>query len=108
MLNKRHPGFLDALSQRCPQLTDMQRRICALTRLGMNAAEIGEIIDGGPRDGEEAYDRIERARRNVETHRMRIKKRLDLPAGITLAAFLEGLCSSRDNVPATEQTTERA
>lgn len=104
MLQKRHPGFLDALSTRCPQLTEMQRRICALTRLGMNAAEIGEIIDGGPRDGEEQYDRIQRARRNVETHRMRIKKRLGLPSGITLAAFLEGL--STTGVSATEQTAD--
>ncbi len=72
-----HQGFLRALSQRFPNLTPTELKICALLRLGMPSKEIAAVLHMSPR--------------TVESHRYWIRKKLGLSAARNLKAFLLGM-----------------
>lgn len=67
-------GFFDRLHNLCPGLTRNETRICAYIRIGMSAKEMAQILNVLPE--------------TVNTSRYRIRKRLSLPADISLDAFI--------------------
>jgi DNA-binding NarL/FixJ family response regulator len=59
-----HPNFKHALSEKYPELTKQELRICQLLRVGMKSFEIGKLICI--------------SERGVENHRFNIRKKLGL------------------------------
>lgn len=74
---KVHNDFIHKLSQTYPDLTSTELKVCALIRTGLSSGEIASLLHV--------------TRRNVETHRYRLRKKLDIESGVDLGTFLAGL-----------------
>lgn len=72
-----HPDFFDKLSSRFPVLTQNDLRLCAFLYLGMSTKEIAALTH--------------REVRSVESSRLRLRKKLDLPSDTGLHDFLKSL-----------------
>lgn len=72
-----HPDFFDKLSGRFPVLTQNDLRLCAFLYLGMSTKEIAALTH--------------REVRSVESSRLRLRKKLDLPSDTGLHDFLKSL-----------------
>lgn len=72
---KVHPDFFPALAQKHPGLSKTDQRLCAYIRVGMSAKEISQILSVKPE--------------TVNTSRYRIRKKMQLPADVTLESALE-------------------
>lgn len=71
---KVHHDFIRKLSQQYPDLTSMELKVCALIRTGLSSGEIAALLHV--------------TRRNVETHRYRLRKKLTIASEIDLGTFL--------------------
>jgi PAS domain S-box-containing protein len=74
-LEKVHPGFIDTLRIKHPQMTQKEIRLCAYVRLGLSSKEISGLCNITPE--------------SVEIARVRLRKRLKLPKNRNLKQFLE-------------------
>ncbi|MDE6010816.1 MAG: LuxR C-terminal-related transcriptional regulator [Muribaculaceae bacterium] len=74
---KVHPGFFEALRERCPALSKTELRLCAYIRVGMTAKEIAQVLSVKPD--------------TVNTSRYRIRKKLALVPEASLESALEGV-----------------
>ncbi len=72
-----HPEYLKKLSHTYPKLSENDLRLCAYILLGMSTKEIAALT----------YREV----RSVESSRNRLRKKLDIPAGSDVKAFLETL-----------------
>ncbi len=72
-----HPDYLKKLSRTYPKLSENDLRLCAYILLGMSTKEIAALT----------YREV----RSVESSRNRLRKKLGLPAGGDVKAFLETL-----------------
>ncbi len=74
---KVHHGFMQRLSQRYPTLTSTELKVCALIRTGLSSSEIGALLHV--------------TKRNIDTHRYRLRKKLEIDSDVDLGTFLAGL-----------------
>ena len=74
-----HPSFFRTLERECPQLTKNDHRLCAFLLLGMSTKEIAALTF--------------REVRSIESSRLRLRKKLNLPSGTSLYDFLNSLNS---------------
>lgn len=74
---KVHPDFYKTLSEKYPELTARDMRLCAFLHLGMDTKEIASLT----------YREV----RSVESARNRLRKKLDLAVNDDLTAFLRSL-----------------
>ncbi len=74
MLDSRNQSLLQTLARRYPTLTQTERRVCALLALHLRTKEIAVQMGVGER--------------TVETHRQNIRRKLGVPKGKELSAFL--------------------
>ncbi len=72
-----HQDFIRTLIAEFPLLTPAELRICALVRLGLSSAEIADILHV--------------TKRNVDTHRYRLRKKLNLKGRASLVSFLSNV-----------------
>ena len=72
-----HQHFMQRLSQSYPSLTVAELRVCAFIRLGLSSSEIADLLHV--------------TKRNVDTHRYRLRKKLHLSPRANLATFLAGI-----------------
>lgn len=70
-------SFSVTLSSRYPDLSETELKVCTLTRNGLTTKEIAEFLGS--------------SERTVETHRYKIRKKIDLQKGQNLRAFLARL-----------------
>lgn len=70
----QHPDFLLSLASTCPSLTPLELKICAMVRASLSTKEI--------------MDLLQTSERNVENHRYRIRRKLDLRPHQNLNSFL--------------------
>lgn len=71
---RQHPDFLLSLASTCPSLTPLELKICAMVRASLSTKEI--------------MDLLRTSERNVENHRYRIRRKLDLRPHQNLNSFL--------------------
>lgn len=69
-----HPDFLNRLSQRYPNLSKIDLRLCAYLHIGMSTKEISALT----------YREV----RSVESSRHRLRKKLGVPPGMSIQEFL--------------------
>ena len=69
-----HPDFLNRLSQRYPNLSKIDLRLCAYLHIGMSTKEISALT----------YREV----RSVESSRHRLRKKLGVPSGMSIQEFL--------------------
>ena len=69
-----HPDFLNRLSQRYPNLSKIDLRLCAYLHIGMSTKEISALT----------YREV----RSVESSRHRLRKKLGVPLGMSIQEFL--------------------
>lgn len=69
-----HPDFLNRLSQRYPNLSKIDLRLCAYLHIGMSTKEISALT----------YREV----RSVESLRHRLRKKLGVPPGMSIQEFL--------------------
>lgn len=74
-----HPSFFRTLERECPQLTKNDHRLCAFLLLGMSTKAIAALTF--------------REVRSIESSRLRLRKKLNLPSGTSLYDFLNSLNS---------------
>lgn len=72
-----HPRFVSTLHERHPNLTNNDLRLCVFLYLGMSTKEIAALLT--------------REVRSVETARLRLRRKLDLGPGASLADYLHSL-----------------
>ncbi|HVK37041.1 MAG TPA: tetratricopeptide repeat protein [Candidatus Kapabacteria bacterium] len=72
-----HGGFIRALSDRHPSLTPTELKVCALLKVDMGTKEIAAAMSSSVR--------------TVETHRLRIRRKLSLPRDTSMASYLASL-----------------
>ncbi len=73
-----HKGFYDELNERYPNLTSLEKKLCALLRLNMSTKEIAAISHQSPN--------------SVEVARTRLRKKLELSnKDVGLVSFLSNL-----------------
>jgi tetratricopeptide (TPR) repeat protein len=72
-----HEAFIHILSERCPQLTPTELKICSLMKINLSSKEIARLL----------YTSL----RTIESHRYNIKKKLNLPGEMTLASMISAL-----------------
>lgn len=72
--SKLHSDFVMNLLNRYPALTETERKICLLFRLGLSTRDIANVL----------YTSV----RTVETHCLNIRKKLKIPPNTRVAAFL--------------------
>lgn len=72
-----HRNFIAVLGDQFPSLTPSELRVCALVRLGLSSAEIADILHV--------------TKRNVDTHRYRLRKKLELNGRASLVRFLANI-----------------
>ena len=77
-----HQDFISTLIGEFPSLTPAELRICALVRLGLSSAEISDILHV--------------TKRNVDTHRYRLRKKLNLEGRANLVSFLSNMGVKRE------------
>lgn len=76
-VNEVQQRFHHELSQRYPSLTPTELRVCSLLRGNMTTKEIADLLGV--------------TTRSIEGHRYNIRKKIDLPQGVSLTAFLISL-----------------
>lgn len=79
---KVHPRFYTRLNARYPELSNKERRLCALLSLGLSSKDIAAITF--------------REVRGVETSRIRLRKKLQLDGDENLSSFLQGIAVTED------------
>lgn len=72
-----HNDFMQRLAERFPSLTPMELKICTLTRIDLSAKEVGRLLHV--------------SERNIQNHRYRLRKKLQLAPEANLASFLAGI-----------------
>lgn len=72
-----HPRFIDSLKELHPRLTNNDLRLCVFLYLGMSTKEIAALLA--------------REIRSVETARLRLRRKLDIAAGVSLSDYLHSL-----------------
>lgn len=72
-----HGEFIQILAERCPQLTPTELKICSLMKISLSSKEISKLL----------YTSV----RTIESHRYNIKKKLNLPADVSLTSMLSAL-----------------
>ncbi|WEK34603.1 MAG: tetratricopeptide repeat protein [Candidatus Pseudobacter hemicellulosilyticus] len=75
IFDKVHPAFMDNLQQVCPGLTPGETRLLALVRMNLNSADMATLL-GVTGD-------------SLRVLRYRVRKKLDLPQGESLTAFVQ-------------------
>ncbi|MFI5263126.1 MAG: LuxR C-terminal-related transcriptional regulator [Candidatus Kapaibacterium sp.] len=75
--NGLHHDFLLALSKRYTGLTETERKICLLFRLGLRTNDVSNVLFASVR--------------TVETHCLSIRKKLKIPKGTRIAAFIRAM-----------------
>ena len=76
-LEKLHPGFLDRLQVKHPNLTPKEKKLCAYLRLNLSSKEISGLQNVMPK--------------SVEIARVRLRKKLRLSRDIRLSRYVEHL-----------------
>lgn len=76
-LDRLDHDYATTLMKRCPDLTEAEFRICVLLRLNLSNKEIAELLDISDR--------------TVDTHRTRIRRKLDLSGKDNLITTLSAL-----------------
>ena len=74
---KNYPGFFDKLWEINPNLSNNDKKLCALIRLGMDTIEIADFFF--------------MAKRSVEMSKYRLKKKLQLNGSVKLSHFINQL-----------------
>jgi DNA-binding NarL/FixJ family response regulator len=77
--NALHNDFLLELSERYPGLTETERKICLLFRLGLATNDVANVLFASVR--------------TVETHCLSIRKKMKIPQNIRIAAFIRTMKS---------------
>lgn len=72
--HKVHHEFYSNLIRRYPALTPAEVKVCSLIRIGLSSKEIAGILCISPR--------------TVESHRMRVHRKMELPAGSSLTGYI--------------------
>lgn len=72
-----HHDFTTRLSQRYPTLTSAELKVCALIRAGLSSGEIADLFHV--------------TKRNIDTHRYRLRKKLGIAQSVDLGVFLAGM-----------------
>lgn len=72
--HKVHHEFYTSLIRRYPELTPAEVKVCSLIRIGLSSKEIAGILCISPR--------------TVESHRMRVHRKMELPAGSSLTGYI--------------------
>ena len=70
-----YPGYYEGLSALSADLTSQEKNICLLIKIGLRSPTISDVLCI--------------SLRTVENHRFRIRKKINLPDGQNLKAFLE-------------------
>ncbi|WP_207434179.1 tetratricopeptide repeat protein [Sabulibacter ruber] len=83
-----HESFFQNLKQRCPDLTAADLRLVALLKMNLTSTEISTLLNI-------SLD-------SLRVSRYRLRKKLNLPQGENLVAFIQGL----QEVPAQEEVLE--
>jgi tetratricopeptide (TPR) repeat protein/DNA-binding CsgD family transcriptional regulator len=85
VFHQLHPNFFSTLSRRYPQLSTTELMVCSLVCLGLSSKEIAKIFYASDSKGARF--------KNIEKHRVRIRKKLGLARDHQLASFLASLSS---------------
>ncbi len=72
-----HHDFIDRLARRFPTLTPTELKVCTLVKTGLSSSEIAAMFHV--------------SKRNVDTHRYRLRKKLDIESTVSLQSFLATL-----------------
>ncbi len=72
-----HPGFVQKILERCPELTPTELKVCSLLRITLSTKEIASLLNVSSRA--------------VEGHRYHLRQKLRLPAKTSLATYLSSL-----------------
>ena len=72
-----HHEFYARLMHICPNLTITESKICSLIRVGLSSKEIADLLSV--------------SKRTVDSHRERIRKKLQLPPRATLAKYIHDM-----------------
>jgi tetratricopeptide (TPR) repeat protein len=72
-----HNGFISRLSQRHPDMTPTELRVCALLKINMSSKQMAEVLGT--------------SHRTIEHHRANIRKKLLLEEGAHLATYFAGI-----------------
>lgn len=72
-----HHDFMQSLARRFPDLSNTERKVCALIRAGLSTKDIAQLLH------------IED--RTVEQHRFRIRRKLRLSTEVNLTTYIAGL-----------------
>ena len=72
-----HPDLIRRLSERYPTLTQTELKVCSLASINLSNKDIASML----------YMSV----RTAETHRLKIRRKLDLPKEASLKAFLAAL-----------------
>lgn len=78
-----HPSFYDHLEEICPDITQRQKRLCAMLYIGLSTKEISTITF--------------REVRSIESARNRLRKKLEVPAEETIQEFLSRKLNDKNN-----------
>lgn len=76
-LGRLQLDFMDRLAIKVPELTTVELKVCALLKMRLSTADIANILFISPQ--------------TVYTHRKRIRRKLELPEGEKLQAYLDGV-----------------
>lgn len=79
LFEQTNPRFYKDLSQRHPDLTKGEKRMCAYIKLELSTKEIATVTN--------------RSTRTVETVRYRLRKKLNIPEGVSLETYISELSS---------------
>lgn len=74
---KVHHDFIERLARIAPDLTPTELKVSALVRTGLSSAEIAALFHV--------------TRRNIDTHRYRLRKKLGLPSSTSLSSWFAQL-----------------
>ncbi|MEP7233854.1 MAG: LuxR C-terminal-related transcriptional regulator [Ignavibacteriota bacterium] len=72
-----HPAFLTNLAKKHPLLSIMEKKICSLLRVGLTSTDIAKLLHLSDR--------------NIENHRYRIRKKVELNTEKSLHEYLVGI-----------------
>jgi len=78
-----HHDFLSRLKCLHPRLTPNDQKLCAYLKMNLSTKEIAQLMNITPR--------------GVEISRYRLRKKLDVPQGVHLFNFLDGITASSQN-----------
>lgn len=74
-VEKIHPGFIDRLRKRHPNITAKDVKLCSYIRLGLSSKDIANLIGNSPK--------------SVEIARVRLRKKLRIPESSRLSSYLD-------------------